>query len=114
MVDAAVLVRSGIEAVVLFLEVAAALVILVAALFALAQYARQLIHRDTTGVAVRYRFGKNLLLALDFAIGADVLKVAYVPTLQAAITVGIVVLVRVILTFALERELQSEEPELAR
>jgi uncharacterized membrane protein len=89
------------------LELAAALVILWAAAAALVGYASRKLRRPAGPTEdVRQRFGSSLLLALDFAIGSDVLKVAIVPTFEAAGTIGITVLVRVVLTFVLERELR--------
>ena len=92
-------------AAVVVLEVATAIVILWAAAGALLGYAARKVRRPTRGTEdVRERFGSSLLLALDFAIGSDVLRVAIVPTFEAAGTIGITVLVRVVLTFVLERE----------
>ena len=96
----------ALEAAVLALELATAAVILVSAAWALAQWAARRFHG--TG-DVRRRFGRSLLLALDLAIGADVVKVALVPTLEAAATIGITVLVRVVLTFVLEWELRRDQ-----
>lgn len=96
------------------LELAAALVIVWAALGALLGYAARKLRRPTQPTEdVRQRFGSSLLLALDFTIGSDVLKVAIVPTFEAAATIGITVLVRVVLTFVLQRELSHGAPDEA-
>lgn len=97
-----------LEFAVVALEMAAAAVILVSAAWALAQWAAARFHG--TG-ALRRRFGRSLLLALDIAIGADVLKVALVPTLLAAMTIGITVLVRVVLAVVLAWEIRSDRPD---
>lgn len=90
------------------LELAAAFIILWAAAGALAGYVRRKVQRPARPTEdVRQAFGSSLLLALDFTIGSDVLKVAAIPALQVAATIGLTVLVRVVLTFVLERELRT-------
>lgn len=109
MVDAHALLDAFIGAVILGLEAAAALVILVAGARAIFAYARRLLGRgDARRRGVREAFGGSLLLALDFTIGSDVLKVAQVPDLDRVLVIALVVLVRVVLTFALEYEMKEE------
>ncbi len=106
--------RVGIGVAVIALEGAAALVILVAAGRALLRFVAGLLAgwrrqgADDPQTRLRLEFGRSLLLALDFAIGSDVLKVAVAPSFQAVGIIGVVVLVRVVLTFVLEHELDKE------
>ena len=95
-------------AAVTALELAAALIIVWAAARALAGYVRRTLSRPPRPTEdLRQTFGSSLLLALDFTIGSDVLKVAAIPTLEVAATIALTVLVRVVLTFVLERELRG-------
>lgn len=105
------LAHAFIDGVALALELAAAMIIAVAALRAFWQFARAFPrHNDDQRFAhdLRHRFGRSLLLALDFAIGSDVLAVATAPSLDRVIVAGLVVLARVILTLTLEHELRSD------
>ena len=55
----------------------------------------------------RRAMSQMLLLALDFTIGADVLKSLSAPAdLTTVEIVAVVALIRIVLTFALQRELQ--------
>lgn len=111
--DAEAAFRAGIGGIVLALEAAAAFIILVAAAKAFARYLLGLASRwrprgeVPPKTALRLEFGRSLLLALDFAIGSDVLKVAVAPSFQAVAIVAGVVVVRVVLTFVLEHELDK-------
>lgn len=96
----------------LALEGAAGAIILVGAVKALAQFARHALEpvdEIERRLGVRHNFGRNLLLALDFTIGADLLKVASAPSLEAVTIAGLVVLVRIALTLVLQFELAREE-----
>lgn len=62
--------------------------------------------RDAT--QARHAMSQMLLLALDFTIGADILKGVAAPAdLSAVAVVAVVVLIRLALTFALQRELRA-------
>lgn len=113
MVEPHALVAQAVGAVVLALEAAAALVILVAGAQALAGFTARILRRGRSGEvahrALRHDFGRSLLLALDFTLGADVLKVALAPGWEAVGLAGAVVLVRTVLTLVLEHEVAREE-----
>lgn len=108
MVNVHELVMHALGGVVLALEVATALVIVYAAARTLWRLVRSKGHAR---LDIRHSFGRMLLLALDFAIASDVIRVAIAPTLRAVGVAALAVLVRVILTFVLERELKNEEEE---
>lgn len=106
-------IETGIGAAVLALEAAAALVILLAGGRALLAFLSRVLHHKPTREEERRRFARALLLALDFTIGSDVLKIAIRPTLDSVLLIGLVVLVRAVLTLVLEFELRRsrEGPE---
>lgn len=107
MADPYALFEAAVGAAVLALEGAAALVILVAGARALVAFARSLLRHAPGTRPERRRFADGLLLALDFTIGADVLKLAIRPSFESALLVGAVVLVRTVLTLVLEYELRK-------
>lgn len=103
---------SAMGGIVLGLEAAAAFIILVAGLRALGGFVLATF-RPTPGPSasrsLRHEFGRSLLLALDFTIGSDLLRVALAPTWESVGLAGLVVLVRIALTLVLEYELGKEK-----
>jgi uncharacterized membrane protein len=111
MVDAHALFETAVGGVVIGLEAAAALVILVAGVKALLGFLARTLRPTDEHAAhrpLRHEFGRSLLLALDFTIGSDMLRVALAPTLDGVLVAGLVVLVRTVLTLVLEYELRKE------
>lgn len=97
-----------IQSAVIALELSAAAVILLAATRALIG----LVHaRGQARLHIRHDFSRMLLLGLDFTIGSDVLRVAIAPSLHTVLVAGLAVLVRVVLTLIVERELKHDERE---
>lgn len=112
--------RSFIELVVTILEGAAAVVIIGAAGKALYRFVRVVSgtaqSEEAKGAAaaplsVHIEFGRFLLLALDFTIGSDVLKLSITPTLQDVSVAAVVVGIRVVLTLLLQYELSKAREE---
>lgn len=95
------LAEDAIRSVALGLELLAAATIVAGAIWALVSL-RQGLSR------ARSRISQSLLLALDFTIGADVLKVAVAPNMDDVLIVGAIVLIRIALTFTLVWELRGE------
>lgn len=61
--------------------------------------------------AVRRNVGRAILLGLEFLIIADiVLTITVDPTLESALALGLIVLVRTFLSFSLEVELEGALP----
>ena len=76
-------------------------------------YARDVRRMDRTRAYVRLRgnIGRTILLGLEVLIVADiVLTVAIDSTIESAITLGVIVLVRTFLSFSLEIELDGVVP----
>jgi uncharacterized membrane protein len=59
----------------------------------------------------RHALSNAILLALDFAIGADIVKVAANPELATVLVVGGVVAIRIALTLVIVWELRRGEPD---
>jgi uncharacterized membrane protein len=66
---------------------------------------------STVYVQARQRLGRVILLGLEILIIADIiLTITVTPTIESALTLGIIVLVRTLLTFSLEIELEGVLP----
>jgi len=87
------------------LEAASTLTILSGAGLALVALARR---RGIT--QARHALSNAILLALDFAIGADIVKVAANPDLSTILVVGGVVAIRIALTLVIVWELRHGPP----
>ncbi|MBH8571687.1 DUF1622 domain-containing protein [Nostocaceae cyanobacterium CENA369] len=105
-------------------EIAAAVVIGTAVIRGIATYGRILFarskqHFDATE-AIRLQLGRVLALGLEFTVASDILRTAVAPTRQDILNLGAIVLLRTLLNYFLEREIQQgeqrrlPEPELDR
>lgn len=55
---------------------------------------------------VRYKLGTYLLLGLEFLVAADILETVFAPTLERIGILGGIVIIRTILNFFLNKELE--------
>ena len=106
-----------------FVEGAAALVITIAALRALGAYLLNVVRGSRGGGEaipkdeIRLSLGRSLALALEFSLGADILKTAVAPTWNEIGQLAAIAVLRTGLNYFLERELQQaerREPEVGR
>jgi uncharacterized membrane protein len=97
------------------IEVVGIAMILVGAFIATAVFLRQLL-RGGDGFTPAYRqcrgdLGQALLLGLEFLVAADIIgTVAVDPTFRSLGVLGLIVLIRTFLSFALEVEIQGRWP----
>ncbi|HEY5355369.1 MAG TPA: DUF1622 domain-containing protein [Streptosporangiaceae bacterium] len=62
-------------------------------------------------VALRSAFGGTLLLGLEVLVAADLVRtVAVAPTLDNVLVLGLIVLIRTVLSFSLETEIEGVAP----
>ncbi|MEA5507539.1 DUF1622 domain-containing protein [Halotia wernerae UHCC 0503] len=105
-------------------EIAAAVVIGGAVSRGITAYLRLLFsrskqHFDATE-GIRLQLGRVLALGLEFTVASDILRTAVAPTRQDILNLGAIVLLRTLLNYFLEREIQQgekrrlSEPELDR
>lgn len=104
----------SMELVARFFEAVGALV-LVAGLIVSAWLAIRSLHRSRrAGVAyrvLRQSFGGAILLALEVLVAADLVRtVAVAPTLENVVILGLIVLIRTVLSFSLEIEIEGVAP----
>ena len=93
-----------------FVEAAAAIVIGIASLRALWGYFVNVLRPGDAAVPkdeIRLSLGRSLALALEFALGADILKTAVAPTWNDIGQLAAIAVLRTALNFFLERELQD-------
>jgi uncharacterized membrane protein len=91
---------------------AAVLVIGIVWSFVLAVVAWRRSGRPSMGyVALRSAFGGTLLLGLEVLVAADLVRtVAVAPTLDNVLVLGLIVLIRTVLSFSLETEIEGVAP----
>lgn len=93
-----------------FVEVGAALVIGIASLRSLGSYFRNLVQGPANEVPIeeiRLALGRSLTLALEFELGADILKTAVAPSWNDVGLLAAIAVLRTALNYFLERELES-------
>jgi uncharacterized membrane protein len=105
-------IRTAIEASATAIEVLAVAVIVVAIAFGTARF---LVHLrwKTEGAYERFKvqLGRALLLGLEFLVAADIIRtVALQPTMQDVVMLGLLVIVRTFLSWALVVETEGRWP----
>jgi uncharacterized membrane protein len=107
-------------------EIAAAIVIGGAVFRGIGLYLRQLFSRSPLALpggqsrqqldsteSIRLQLGRVLTLGLEFTVASDILRTAVAPTRQDIINLGEIVLLRTLLNYFLEREIQQVEQNRA-
>ena len=105
--------ETAVEWVIRAIELAGVAVLVSGCLVAAVAYARDLQRSDRIVAYknLRGNIGRTILLGLEILIVADiVLTVAIDSTLQSALALGLIVLVRTFLSFSLEIELDGVVP----
>jgi len=92
-------------------EVLAALIIAYASVKAIIEYIRNILSKKEAQIIpkdeIRLAFGKSLSLALEFLLGADILKTAIAPTWTEIGQLAAIAVLRTGLNYFLERELRG-------
>jgi uncharacterized membrane protein len=98
----------------LFIEILAVGIIVIATIVALGRYlVRRFIRRTEEGHyhQLKVSLGKALLLGLEFLVAADIVRtVALEATLESVIVLGLLVLIRTFLSWALVVEIEGHWP----
>jgi uncharacterized membrane protein len=105
-------VRTAIEASATAIEVLAVATIVVAIAYGTARFLLH-VQRQTEGAYERYKthLGKSLLLGLEFLVAADIIRtVALEPTMANVLMLGVLVIVRTFLSWALVVEMEGRWP----
>ena len=102
-----------LDVVVQAFEALGVAILVMGTIIGIVGYARDVRQMDRTRAYERLRanIGRTILLGLEVLIVADiVLTVAIDQTIESALTLGIIVLVRTFLSFSLEIELEGVVP----
>jgi uncharacterized membrane protein len=95
-------------------ELVGVAILLIGSLAAFAAYAMHLIRgwdRLHAFVSLRSELGRSILLGLEVLVVADIIRTIVVsPTLESALTLGIIVIVRIALSFAIDVEVDGVAP----
>ena len=102
-----------LDPVAQLLEIAGVAAILVAALLATLVYMRALRSGEARTAYEQYRanLGRGILLGLEFLVGADIIATVTAPlTWESVGLLGAIVLIRTLLSFSLETEIEGVAP----
>jgi uncharacterized membrane protein len=105
-----------IEKVALAIEILAVVIIVAAIFYSMARYSIQGIFQPASRLADRYgqlkiSLGRSLLLGLEILVAADIVRtVALEATLQSVLVLGLLVLIRTFLSWALVVEIEGRWP----
>ena len=95
-------------------EILGVLILIVGGLMALFDCVVDLIRRTAPSIAfdrVRARLGRAILLGIEILVVADIIRTIVVtPTLSSALTLGLIVVVRIALSFAIDVEVDGVAP----
>jgi uncharacterized membrane protein len=95
-------------------ELVGVAILVVGSLVALVAYVAHLVtgwDRLRAFVTLRSQLGRSILLGLEVLVVADIIRTIVVsPTLQSALTLGIIVIVRIALSFAIDVEVDGVAP----
>jgi uncharacterized membrane protein len=105
-----------IEVAALAIEVLAVVIIVAAIFYSMARYSIQAVFHPQRRPEVRYKqlktsLGASLLLGLEILVAADIVRtVALEATLQSVLVLGLLVLIRTFLSWALVVEIEGRWP----
>jgi uncharacterized membrane protein len=113
-VEAGELIIEWIEYAAFLIEVIAVLIIFVSIIVAIWNYTRKSVLQPKNTEAygeLKVRLGKALLLGLEILVAADIIRtVALEATLESVIVLGLLVLIRTFLSWALVVEVEGRWP----
>jgi uncharacterized membrane protein len=92
-------------------EAVGVVVMVIGGLAALASSAKEFSHLDKFFLDVRRSFGRPLILGLEILVAADIIETITVDhSLERVIVLGVLVLVRIALSFSLDIEVEGMVP----
>jgi uncharacterized membrane protein len=96
--------------VILIIDIFAGVVIGISAILAFISYLKIVRKRTHEQIiqqeSIRLRLARGMLFALDFEIGADILKTVLVPSPTDLAILSVVVAIRIILSWSLSKEIE--------
>ena len=97
------------EVSALTLEFIGVAIIVIGSIKALVQLVRRLLKHRPINIVIE--LGKTLALALEFKMGAEIIKTVIVHDLTELAVLGIVILIRALLAFLIHWEIKMEEKD---
>jgi uncharacterized membrane protein len=95
-------------------EAVGVVILIIGSALALVRYVVELARHTPTIEAfgdLRANLGRGILLGLEILVVADIIRTIVVtPTLESAATLGLIVLVRIVLSFAIDVEVDGVAP----
>lgn len=102
---------AAVEAIGLMIDAVGVLVIVAGLIYATYRYFSVPSGDQDPFVRLRQDLGRGILLGLEFLVAADIIRtVAVDPTLENVAVLGLIVLIRTILSMALQVELEGHWP----
>ena len=106
--------KDVMDGVVKVFEVVGVAILIIGSAVAFVAYLRQLRQgapRLAAFTSLRSTLGRGILLGLEVLVVADIVRTIVVtPTLQSALSLGIIVVVRIMLSFAIDVEIDGVAP----
>lgn len=104
--------KDAVEEVVRVVEAVGSLIMILGGLYAVLLYARRCMESGSDGYQeLRRNLGRAILLGLEVLIIADIVRTIIVdPTLESVGVLGIIVVIRIMLSFSLEVEIDGSWP----
>lgn len=99
----------------LLIDVAGVIVILTGAVMSTLIYLASVMRGSSSLMAYRKNVGRSLLLGLEFLVGGDVIRTVSVahPELMDVVVLALIVMIRTVMSWAMEVELDGRWPWLA-
>ena len=98
-----------IDLITFGIDILAASVIIISVIMALISFLKILKNpiKDQTmdKESIRLRLARGILLALDFEIGSDIIKMIQIPGIKELLILGVIVTIRMVLSWSLSKEI---------
>ena len=108
--------RYYVNVITLVIDISAGIIIGISALLAIVSFfkiLRKPIQEQTQEKeTIRLRLARGMLLALDFEVGSDILKTILVPSITELSILGVVVGIRIALSWSLSKEIGRHRGDL--
>lgn len=98
------------------LEIIGISIIVIGVVISLVYYLYQTIQKqENCYKTVRRKMGKSILLGLEVLVAADIIAtVVTEPTMNSVLTLGVIIIIRILLSFSLQVELEGKFPWQAK
>ena len=110
--------RYYVNIITLVIDISAGIIIGISAIFAIVSFfkilGKSIKEQTQEKETIRLRLARGMLLALDFEVGSDILKTILVPSITELSILGVVVGIRIVLSWSLSKEIGRHRGDLAQ